>query len=69
MSYLIELLDLVLALTWYSVPVTDVEWPTYTLDDPQNLVFDANVTELVYAEPDTYRAEGIAFLVSQYANA
>ncbi|KAF4315054.1 hypothetical protein BBO99_00005859 [Phytophthora kernoviae] len=42
--------------------VTAVEWPEYTLDDPQNIVFDVNVTDLAFIEPDIYRAEAIAFL-------
>ncbi|KAK9777706.1 putative Carboxylic ester hydrolase [Seiridium cardinale] len=48
--------------------LTEIEWPAYTLDDPRNLVFDANVSDLLYVEPDTYRAEGIAFLIGQYSN-
>ncbi|CZR61563.1 related to triacylglycerol lipase V precursor [Phialocephala subalpina] len=39
-----------------------VEWPKYTLYNPRNIVFDANVTNLAYVEPDTYRAEGIAYI-------
>lgn len=30
---------------------------------PQNMVFDVNVTDLAYVEPDLYRAEGINFLM------
>ncbi|RLN91094.1 hypothetical protein BBJ28_00023526, partial [Nothophytophthora sp. Chile5] len=48
--------------------VTSVEWPEYTLADPQNIVFDVNVTDLAYVEPDTYRAEGIAYLHSMYSD-
>ncbi|KAF4550802.1 Carboxylesterase-like protein 9 [Elsinoe fawcettii] len=33
------------------------DWPTYSTDNPQDFVFDANRTS--YAEPDTYRAQGI----------
>lgn len=40
-----------------------IEWPKYSLEDPQNMVFDVNVTNLAYTEPDTYRAEGIDFLI------
>ena len=36
-------------------------WPIYSLDNPQNFVFDANVTS--YLEPDIYRAEGIAYMI------
>ncbi|PSR81083.1 carboxylesterase family protein [Coniella lustricola] len=43
--------------------VSNVTWPRYTLDNPQNLVFDVNVTDLAYAEPDTYRAEGINYII------
>lgn len=42
--------------------MSDVHWPAYTLDDPRNIVFDANVTDLAYVAPDTFRAEGIEFL-------
>ncbi|KAJ9137868.1 Carboxylic ester hydrolase [Pleurostoma richardsiae] len=41
---------------------TCVYWPQYTLDNPQNIVFDTNVTSLAYLEPDIYRAEGIAYI-------
>jgi hypothetical protein len=44
--------------------VTNATWPAYTLDNPQNIVFDANKTGLVYTEPDIYRAEAIAYLSS-----
>ncbi|ROW17618.1 hypothetical protein VPNG_00819 [Cytospora leucostoma] len=42
--------------------VTDVEWPEYSLEDPRNLVFDVNRTDIVYIEPDLYRANGIAYI-------
>ncbi|GAB7348751.1 hypothetical protein MBLNU459_g7483t2 [Dothideomycetes sp. NU459] len=35
-------------------------WPTYSVSNPLNLVFDANVTS--YTEPDTFRAEGIKLI-------
>lgn len=38
----------------------------YTLDNPQNIVFDANVTDLLYAEPDYYRAEGIQYITDRF---
>uniref|UniRef100_H3GA89 Carboxylic ester hydrolase n=1 Tax=Phytophthora ramorum TaxID=164328 RepID=H3GA89_PHYRM len=44
--------------------VTALTWPEYTLDDPQNIVFDANVTELAYVESDTFRAEAIAHMIN-----
>lgn len=40
-------------------------WPRYDARNPQNFVFDANVTS--YAEPDTFRAEGIALINSANA--
>ncbi|EGZ15181.1 hypothetical protein PHYSODRAFT_260015 [Phytophthora sojae] len=46
--------------------VTALEWPEYTSDNAQNIVFDANVMEFAYIAPDTYRAEGIAYLTSLY---
>ncbi|KAH6668380.1 triacylglycerol lipase [Halenospora varia] len=49
--------------------VSCVTWPKYTLEDPRNIVFDANVTELAYIEPDTYRAEGISYLSDHLATA
>ncbi|KAL2803399.1 Alpha/Beta hydrolase protein [Aspergillus granulosus] len=36
------------------------QWPKYTVDNPEDFVFDANVTS--YVEPDTYRKEGIALI-------
>ncbi|KAL3659424.1 hypothetical protein V7S43_015695 [Phytophthora oleae] len=44
--------------------VTALEWPEYTLDDPQDIVFDANVTDVAYIEPDTFRAEAIAHMIN-----
>ncbi|GMF30337.1 unnamed protein product [Phytophthora lilii] len=44
--------------------VTALKWPEYTLDDPQNIVFDTNVTELAYIEPDIFRAEAIAHMIN-----
>ena len=38
-------------------------WPVYSLDNPQNIVWDANVTSLGYAEPDTWRKEGIQWIL------
>ncbi|KAH0342270.1 alpha/beta-hydrolase, partial [Aureobasidium melanogenum] len=35
-------------------------WPVYSVEAPQNMVFDANVTS--HAEPDTWRAEGIKLI-------
>lgn len=36
------------------------DWPVYTLDDPQNFVFEQNISS--HAEPDLYRAEGIKYI-------
>lgn len=36
---------------------TEALWPKYDVANPLDFVFDANVTS--YAEPDTYRKEGI----------
>jgi len=47
---------------------TSVRWPVYTLDNPQNIVFDANVTNLLYAEPDYYRAEGIQYISDRFVS-
>lgn len=37
-------------------------WPPYDLSNPQDFLFDANITS--DAEPDTWREEGIAYLNS-----
>jgi carboxylesterase type B len=39
---------------------TEEMWPTYDLGNPMDFVFDANVSS--YAEPDTYRKEGMALI-------
>ncbi|EXJ73619.1 triacylglycerol lipase [Cladophialophora psammophila CBS 110553] len=45
---------------------TSVQWPVYTLDKPQNIVFDANATDLLYVEPDYYRAEGVQYISDRF---
>lgn len=35
-------------------------WPAYSIDNPQNFVFEQNVTS--HAEADEYRAEGINYI-------
>jgi hypothetical protein len=50
----------------YTHPATSVHWPLYTMANPQNIVFDTNVTNLCYAEPDYYRAEGIQYLTDRF---
>lgn len=43
-------------------------WPVYSLENPQNIVWDANRTELAYAEDDTWRKEGIQFILDHAKN-
>lgn len=40
-----------------------VKWPKYEGVTPRSIVFDANVTNLAYVEDDTYRAEGIEYMI------
>ncbi|EFX01808.1 carboxylesterase family protein [Grosmannia clavigera kw1407] len=47
-----------------ALQTSPVHWPQYSLDSPQNMVFDVNATDVAYIEPDTYRAEGIAYIGS-----
>ncbi|PPJ55529.1 hypothetical protein CBER1_05378 [Cercospora berteroae] len=44
-------------------PASAPAWPQYSLDQPENIVWDANRTELAWLEPDTYRQEGIRFIL------
>lgn len=46
----------------HGVQDAGVAWPAYALDRPQNIVFDANVTELAYAQDDDYRKEAMDYL-------
>lgn len=46
-----------------------MQWPKYTLEEPQNLMFDVNATDVVYVEPDYYRAEGIQYLQDHFISA
>lgn len=39
-------------------------WPMYAVDAPQNIVWDANATNLAYAEPDTWRSGGIEWILN-----
>lgn len=43
-----------------SCAVDAQDWPVYTIDDPQNFVFEQNISS--HAEPDLYRAEGIKYI-------
>jgi hypothetical protein len=45
---------------------TSIQWPKYTLEEPQNLMFDVNATDIVYVEPDYYRAEGIQYIQDHF---
>jgi hypothetical protein len=42
------------------IPVDSEHWPVYTLSDPQNFVFEQNVSS--HPEPDTFRAAGIKYI-------
>ncbi|KAF2639343.1 alpha/beta-hydrolase [Massarina eburnea CBS 473.64] len=42
---------------WQCGSANITKWPKYRVDAPEDFVFDANVTS--YAEPDTWRKEGI----------
>jgi hypothetical protein len=48
--------------------VSCMNWPKYTLDNPRNMVFDVNVTNLSYVEPDTYRAAGIDYISERFVD-
>ena len=39
------------------------DWAMYSVDNPQDIVWDVNVTGLAYNEPDTFRKEGIQFIL------
>lgn len=51
-----------------SVGVDGAQWPAYSREQPQNLVWDAHETEPVYTEPDIFRAEGIRFILDHALN-
>ena len=38
-------------------------WPKYSVQDPKNIVWDANATSLAYTEPDTFRKAGIQWIL------
>lgn len=46
-----------------SGPKTGPAWPLYTVDEPNNIVFDVNRTGLAYVEEDNYRATEIEYLL------
>jgi carboxylesterase type B len=39
------------------------KWPVYDNANPTNIVWDANVSSLMHKEPDTWRQEGIQFII------
>ncbi|KAI1875938.1 uncharacterized protein JN550_001434 [Neoarthrinium moseri] len=39
-----------------------LKWPLYELESPKNLVFDVNVTNLLYQERDDYRQREISYI-------
>lgn len=43
-------------------------WPEYSLEQPQNIVWDAKLTELAYVEDDTFRADGTRFILQHALN-
>jgi carboxylesterase type B len=43
-------------------------WPKYKLRNPQNIVWDANVTALAAIEKDDFRSAGIALVYNNFAN-
>ncbi|EPS94652.1 hypothetical protein FOMPIDRAFT_50199 [Fomitopsis schrenkii] len=45
---------------WTDTPL----WPTYSVRNPFDIVWDANVTGLAWVEPDTFRKEGIDTIIS-----
>jgi carboxylesterase type B len=38
-------------------------WPKYSVDRPENMVWDASMTGIAYTEPDTFRQEGIQWIL------
>lgn len=45
-----------------TVPASSLKWPAYRLDSPTNMVFDTNVTGLLYTETDDFRREAMAYV-------
>ncbi|KXT06800.1 hypothetical protein AC578_7089 [Pseudocercospora eumusae] len=44
-------------------PASAPVWPKYSLEEPQNIVWDANVTGTAFVEADTWRSEGIRWIL------
>jgi len=49
---------------WVGKPTTSPDWPAYSIANPQDMLFDANITGLAVPESDTWRQEGIALINS-----
>lgn len=43
-----------------------LQWPVYGQHNPSNMAFNVNVTGLAYVEPDTFRADGIAYMADNF---
>lgn len=43
-----------------------LEWPVYGTENPSNMAFNVNVSGLAYIEPDTYRADAIAYMADNF---
>ncbi|EMD01294.1 hypothetical protein BAUCODRAFT_82446 [Baudoinia panamericana UAMH 10762] len=44
-------------------PAQTPAWPVYDNSNPQDIVWDGNVTSLAYPEPDTFRQAGIQWII------
>ncbi|WYZ39067.1 hypothetical protein EsH8_III_000981 [Colletotrichum jinshuiense] len=44
---------------------TNVTWPAYDVENPENMGFDVNVTSLAVVQPDTYRTEQIEYQIQK----
>ncbi|KAK7414943.1 hypothetical protein QQX98_006268 [Neonectria punicea] len=45
------------------------QWPSYSLENPRIMAFDANTTDLAFPIPDTYRAEPIWYISDHLGSA
>lgn len=43
-----------------------MDWPAYSLEEAQNVVFDVNVSSLAYIEEDTFRMEQIEYFINKF---
>uniref|UniRef100_A0A093V720 Carboxylic ester hydrolase n=1 Tax=Talaromyces marneffei PM1 TaxID=1077442 RepID=A0A093V720_TALMA len=46
-----------------------LRWPVYGRKNPANIAFNVNVTGLAHVEPDTFRAEAIAYMADNFEGA